>query len=91
MSEKLSTAHAAYRKGEQAAMKTKPVCPYGQTKIELVHWFWAGYNDKKSEMKCYAKFKGGDEYNYTVEAMDTEIADRAFQQNGALKNNEQTD
>ncbi|QDP61505.1 MAG: hypothetical protein Unbinned8596contig1000_18 [Prokaryotic dsDNA virus sp.] len=54
MSEKLSTAHAAYRKGEEAAMKKsnrKPICPYGQTKIELVHWFWAGYNDKKSELK----------------------------------------
>lgn len=30
--------------------------------------------------QCHAKFKGGDEYRYTVEAMDTEIADRAFQQ-----------
>ena len=30
--------------------------------------------------QCHAKFKGGDEYNYTVEAMDTEVADHAFQQ-----------
>jgi hypothetical protein len=30
--------------------------------------------------RCHATFKGGDEYNYVVEAMDTDIADRAFQQ-----------
>ena len=30
--------------------------------------------------RCHAAFKCSDEYNYIVEAMDTEIADRAFQQ-----------
>ena len=53
MSEKLSVTQAAYRKGQAAAEKKrsrKPICPYGATKLELVHWWWAGYNDRKEEM-----------------------------------------
>lgn len=51
MSEKLSVTQAVYRKGQAAAeKKNKPICPYGETKLELVHWWWAGYNDRKEEM-----------------------------------------
>lgn len=52
MSERLSTSEAAYRKGAIAAKnrKSRDTNPYGMTKIELMNWWFAGYNDYKNGM-----------------------------------------
>jgi ribosome modulation factor len=55
MSEKLRTCAVAYAKGIKAFVKSeykksKPTCPYGETKRELKSWWFAGYSD--AEMGC---------------------------------------
>lgn len=49
MSHSLKVCAIAYRKGvdEQKSRGRKNKCPYGMTKIELQHWWLAGFNDSK--------------------------------------------
>lgn len=51
MSHSLTVCAIAYRKGvdEQRSRGRKNKCPYGLTKIELQHWWLAGFNDSKNK------------------------------------------
>lgn len=49
MSHPIKVCAVAYRKGvdEKRRNGHKKKCPYGQTKLELQHWWLAGFNDAK--------------------------------------------
>ena len=51
MSERIRNVCVAYTKGTKAAKKygkhiDRANCPYGETKIELKHWWHGGYYDQ---------------------------------------------